>query len=84
MQAVRTSATPEVSAMDGLLATTIGVAAHRSIEEGRPIELTELLSDEMLTSVREDRKRARARDPNDSSLRAQRDTQAELRRGAML
>ena len=50
-----------MSAADGLLATTIGVAAHKSIAEGRPIDLGELLSSEMLTSLREERREARAR-----------------------
>jgi myo-inositol 2-dehydrogenase/D-chiro-inositol 1-dehydrogenase len=33
---------PEVSARDGLLAVAIGVAAERSIREGRPIDMAEL------------------------------------------
>ena len=58
---MRLGGAPEVSAADGLLATTIGVAAHKSIAQGRPIELGELLSSEMLTSLREERREARAR-----------------------
>ena len=34
----------EVSARDGLLAVAIGAAAERSVELGRPIELSEMLS----------------------------------------
>ena len=55
------TASSQVSASDGLLATAIGVAAHRSIEEGRPIALAELLSQEVLSTVRADRERARGR-----------------------
>jgi myo-inositol 2-dehydrogenase / D-chiro-inositol 1-dehydrogenase len=43
--AVASGAEAEVTAADGLLAVAIGVAAHRSIEEGRPILLEELLRD---------------------------------------
>jgi predicted dehydrogenase len=34
---------PEVSARDGLLAVAMGAAAERSIAQGRPVELSELL-----------------------------------------
>ena len=34
---------PEVSLFDGLLSVAIGAAAHRSIDEGRPVELSEFL-----------------------------------------
>ncbi|MDE0643453.1 MAG: Gfo/Idh/MocA family oxidoreductase [bacterium] len=34
---------PQVSAYDGLLAVAMGTAAHRSIDEGRPINLSEVL-----------------------------------------
>jgi myo-inositol 2-dehydrogenase / D-chiro-inositol 1-dehydrogenase len=43
--AVASGAEAEVTAADGLLAVVIGVAAHRSIEKGRPILLEELLRD---------------------------------------
>ena len=33
----------EVSLHDGLLSVAIGAAAHRSIDEGRPVMLDELL-----------------------------------------
>ena len=36
-------AEPEVSLMDGLLSVAIGAAAHRSIDEGRPVMLDEFL-----------------------------------------
>jgi myo-inositol 2-dehydrogenase / D-chiro-inositol 1-dehydrogenase len=42
LKALREGGPPEVSARDGLLAVAIGVAAERSIREGRPIEMTEL------------------------------------------
>lgn len=34
---------PEVSLFDGLLSVAIGAAAHRSIDEGRPVDLSEFL-----------------------------------------
>ena len=43
LDAVRAGAKPEVTAEDGLLSVAVGVAAHRSIDEGRPVELGELL-----------------------------------------
>ncbi len=42
-EAILAGGPPEVSARDGLLAVAMGVAAERSISEGRPIELAELL-----------------------------------------
>jgi predicted dehydrogenase len=42
LQALRGDRAPEVSARDGLLAVAMGVAAERSIAEGRPIEMAEL------------------------------------------
>lgn len=39
--AIRNSLPPQVSAYDGWLAVAMGVAAQRSIEEGRPIEMAE-------------------------------------------
>jgi myo-inositol 2-dehydrogenase/D-chiro-inositol 1-dehydrogenase len=42
LKALRDGGPPEVSARDGLLAVAIGVAAERSIREGRPIEMAEL------------------------------------------
>lgn len=72
VQAVCTRTEPEVSAADGLLATTIGVAAQKSIDSGRPIELSELLSDVTLTSLRADRQRARVR----SAIGTERNTPA--------
>lgn len=43
LEAIRSGARPEVSVEDGLLSVAIGVAAHRSIAEARPVELTEVL-----------------------------------------
>ncbi len=40
--AIRLGAKPEVDVHAGLASVAIGVAAHRSIEEGRPIEMSEL------------------------------------------
>lgn len=34
---------PEVTPADGLLSVAMGVAAHRSIDEGRPVDLSEVL-----------------------------------------
>jgi predicted dehydrogenase len=42
LQALRGDRAPEVSARDGLLAVAMGVAAERSIAEGRPIDMAEL------------------------------------------
>ena len=36
-------APPEVSLLDGLVSVAIGAAAHRSIDEGRPVMLDEFL-----------------------------------------
>lgn len=43
VEAIRTGTPSAVSAADGLLAVAIGVAAHRSIELGRPVSLDEVL-----------------------------------------
>ncbi len=40
--AVRNGTMPEVDVHAGLASVAIGVAAHRSIDEGRPIEMSEL------------------------------------------
>ena len=42
--AVLAGETPEVSLVDGMLAVAMGVAAHRSIDEGRAITLDEVLA----------------------------------------
>jgi myo-inositol 2-dehydrogenase / D-chiro-inositol 1-dehydrogenase len=42
LKALREGGAPEVSARDGLLAVAMGVAAERSIREGRPIDMAEL------------------------------------------
>ena len=43
LEAIRTGGEPEVTMEDGLLAVAVGAAAHRSIDEGRPVEVAELL-----------------------------------------
>jgi predicted dehydrogenase len=40
--AVRAGSPPEVTVDDGLWSVAMGVAAHRSIDEGRPVALSEL------------------------------------------
>ena len=40
-RAVREGTVPLVSAEDGLKAVAMGLAAHRSIEEGRPVLMSE-------------------------------------------
>jgi predicted dehydrogenase len=42
--AIRTGAPPDVTLDDGYWAVAIGAAAHRSIELGRPVELTEIMN----------------------------------------
>jgi predicted dehydrogenase len=43
LDAIRAGGAPEVTVDDGLWSVAIGVAAHRSIEEGRRVELAEVL-----------------------------------------
>jgi predicted dehydrogenase len=38
---IRTGSTPEVTVDDGVWSVAMGAAAHRSIDEGRPVELAE-------------------------------------------
>ncbi|MFN8017638.1 MAG: Gfo/Idh/MocA family oxidoreductase [Acidimicrobiales bacterium] len=45
IEAIRSGGAPEVSLEDGLLSVAMGVAAHRSIDQGRPVELAEVLAD---------------------------------------
>jgi len=42
IDAIRTGSEPEVSVVDGLRSVAIGIAAHRSIDDGRVVELSEL------------------------------------------
>jgi predicted dehydrogenase len=42
LDAVRNGTPPRVTAADGLLSVAMGIAAHRSIDEGRPVMLAEL------------------------------------------
>jgi predicted dehydrogenase len=44
-EAVRRGEAPGVSIADGMLSVAVGVAAHRSIDEGRPVMLDEVLAD---------------------------------------
>jgi predicted dehydrogenase len=41
-EAIRSGGPPAVTAQEGLLSVALGVAAHRSIEAGRPVALAEL------------------------------------------
>jgi len=43
IDAIRSGSGPEVTLEDGLLSVAIGVAAHRSIDERRPVQMTEVL-----------------------------------------
>lgn len=42
-ECIRNGTEPEVGLQDGLASVAIGVAAHRSIDEGRPVKLSEIL-----------------------------------------
>ena len=42
LKAVREGGKAEVTVRDGLRAVALGIAAHRSIEERRPVEMSEL------------------------------------------
>jgi len=44
MHAIRTGSAPAVTVHDGLLSVAVGVAAHRSIDEGRPVTMEEVLA----------------------------------------
>ena len=46
ISAIRNGTPPQVSAQDGLLAVAMGVAAQQSIEEARPVGMSELLDGE--------------------------------------
>lgn len=41
--AIESSSPPPITVRDGLWSVAVGVAAHRSIDEGRPVDLAELL-----------------------------------------
>ncbi len=43
LRAIRSGSPPEVTVEDGLWSVAVGVAAHRSIEAGGPIELSDVL-----------------------------------------
>jgi predicted dehydrogenase len=42
LDVIRHGGEPEVTVHDGLLSVAMGVAAHRSIDEGRPVDMSEL------------------------------------------
>ena len=42
LKAVRSGSAPEVDVRAGLLAVAIGCAAQQSIDEGRPVQMSEL------------------------------------------
>ncbi len=44
--AIRSGSQPAVGLRDGLLSVAMGAAAHRSIDEGRPVLLSEILGEE--------------------------------------
>jgi predicted dehydrogenase len=43
IEAIRNGTPPKVTLEDGLMAVAVGEAGHRSIEEGRPVLLSEVL-----------------------------------------
>ena len=43
LDAIRNGTPPKVTLEDGLMSVAVGVAAHRSIDEGRPLYLSEVL-----------------------------------------
>ncbi len=45
VEAIRNGTPPKVTLEDGLLAVAVGQAAHISIDEGRPVMMTEVLGD---------------------------------------
>lgn len=45
VEAIRSGGSPEVTLEDGLWAVAMGAAAHRSIELGRPVELSEMMEE---------------------------------------
>lgn len=47
IDAVRTGAAPAVGLEDGLLSVAMGVAAHRSIDQGGPVAVADVLEDPM-------------------------------------
>jgi predicted dehydrogenase len=44
-EAVRTGEAPAVNLADGMMSVAVGVAAHRSIDETRPVTLDEVIAD---------------------------------------
>ena len=47
-EAIRTRGKPRVDVIDGLWSVAVGEAAHRSIEQRRPVDLAELIPAEYL------------------------------------
>jgi predicted dehydrogenase len=48
LRTIQEGTTPEVTLADGLLSVAVGVAAHRSIETGLPVAMSEVLSQTVL------------------------------------
>ncbi len=44
-EAIRQGSPPKVTLEDGMLSVAMGIAAHRSIDEGRPVLMSEVLGD---------------------------------------
>ncbi len=51
LEAVRTGSAPEVTLEDGLWSVAMGVAAHKSIELGRPVTMAEVVPSRFLQEV---------------------------------
>jgi predicted dehydrogenase len=45
LESIRSGRPPAVTLTDGLWSVAVGVAAHRSIDEGRPVEVAEVLAE---------------------------------------
>jgi predicted dehydrogenase len=52
VESIRSGARPQVGVEDGVWSVAMGVAAHRSIDEGRVVELSEVLPDDLLAELR--------------------------------
>lgn len=52
VESIRSGARPQVGVDDGVWSVAMGVAAHRSIDEGRVVELSEVLPDDLLAELR--------------------------------
>ncbi|MEM7340457.1 MAG: Gfo/Idh/MocA family oxidoreductase [Actinomycetota bacterium] len=52
LRCIRTGAEPEVTLADGLMSVALGVAAHASIDSGRPVEVADVLDTGPLVAAR--------------------------------